>query len=75
MESVAFLFGCVSLEKKRSGELVKGGVMPIAMQLETIQQHAHGLSGGMEDYDRLLEPEGDARILLLGEATHGTHEF
>jgi erythromycin esterase-like protein len=27
------------------------------------------------DYDRLLERIGDARFVLLGEETHGTHEF
>ena len=27
------------------------------------------------DYDRLLEFIGDARFVLLGEASHGTHEF
>src|SRR3954469_23923617 len=33
------------------------------------------LSGASDDYDNLLELIGDARIVLLGEATHGTHEF
>ena len=33
------------------------------------------LTGGSEDYDSLLERIGDARIVLLGEASHGTHEF
>jgi erythromycin esterase-like protein len=33
------------------------------------------LTGGSEDYDGLLELIGDARIVLLGEASHGTHEF
>lgn len=27
------------------------------------------------DYDPLLEAIGDARLVLLGEASHGTHEF
>jgi erythromycin esterase-like protein len=33
------------------------------------------LSGVAEDYDPLLERTRDARFVLLGEATHGTHEF
>lgn len=33
------------------------------------------LTGRDADYDRLLDRIGDARIVLLGEASHGTHEF
>lgn len=33
------------------------------------------LDGGATDYDALLRLVGDARVVLLGEATHGTHEF
>jgi erythromycin esterase-like protein len=33
------------------------------------------LSGAATDDDGLLELIGDARVVLLGEATHGTHEF
>jgi erythromycin esterase-like protein len=33
------------------------------------------LGGGGADYDALLDLVGDARFVLLGEATHGTHEF
>ena len=33
------------------------------------------LDGGAADYDALLRLVGDARVVLLGEATHGTHEF
>ena len=33
------------------------------------------LSGAAGDYDRLLERVGEAPIVLLGEASHGTHEF
>ena len=36
---------------------------------------AHLLQGAADDYDGLLELIGDARFVLLGEATHGTHEF
>ena len=36
---------------------------------------AHPLSGGAGDYDALMKLVGDARFVLLGEATHGTHEF
>src|SRR4051794_9231507 len=33
------------------------------------------LTGGSDDYDALLERIGDARFVLIGEASHGTHEF
>ncbi|MBZ9869405.1 erythromycin esterase family protein [Mesorhizobium sp. BR1-1-9] len=33
------------------------------------------LSGDARDYDQLLETIGEARFVLLGEASHGTHEF
>ena len=33
------------------------------------------LNGDDHDYDDLLDAVGDRSIVLLGEATHGTHEF
>jgi erythromycin esterase-like protein len=39
-------------------------------QLETQR-----LGGGESDYDGLLELIGGASVVLLGEASHGTHEF
>ena len=33
------------------------------------------LTGGSDDYDRLLERIGNARFVLIGEASHGTKEF
>lgn len=33
------------------------------------------LTDAAEDYDPLLDLIGDARFVLLGEASHGTHEF
>jgi erythromycin esterase-like protein/predicted phosphoribosyltransferase len=47
------------------------GVDPIAV----IRRHAVELSGDARDYDALLDAIGDARIVMIGEATHGTHEF
>jgi len=40
-----------------------------------VQQIAHPLKGTAADYDSLMALIGDARLVLLGEATHGTHEF
>jgi erythromycin esterase-like protein len=40
-----------------------------------IRAAALPLGGGAHDYDALLDLVGDARFVLLGEATHGTHEF
>jgi erythromycin esterase-like protein len=36
---------------------------------------ARPLTGGSDDYDALLERIGDRRFVLLGEGSHGTHEF
>ena len=36
---------------------------------------AVAITGATTDYDGLLELVGDRRLVLLGEATHGTHEF
>ena len=40
-----------------------------------IRREASPLTGAASDYDALLERIGDARLVLLGEASHGTHEF
>jgi len=42
---------------------------------EFVRELALPLSGAPNDYDELLDLIGDARIVLLGEASHGTHEF
>src|SRR5438067_2835350 len=42
---------------------------------EFVRELAQPLYRGLNDYDALLELIGDARIVLLGEASHGTHEF
>lgn len=40
-----------------------------------IREAAVPLHQAEGDYDRLLEWAGDARYVLIGEASHGTHEF
>ncbi|MDP9349521.1 MAG: erythromycin esterase family protein, partial [Gemmatimonadota bacterium] len=40
-----------------------------------IRRAAVPLTGHATDHDALMEMVGDARVVLLGEATHGTHEF
>jgi erythromycin esterase-like protein len=40
-----------------------------------VQEAAHPIEGTARDYDPLLSLIGEARFCLLGEATHGTHEF
>ncbi len=40
-----------------------------------VSERAHRLTGAAQDYDALLELIGNARFVLLGEASHGTHDF
>ena len=42
---------------------------------ELVREIAQPLSGGSDDYDALLALVGNARFVLIGEATHGTYEF
>ncbi len=42
---------------------------------DLVREAAHPLIGSSADYDHLLDFIGDARFVLLGEASHGTHEF
>jgi erythromycin esterase-like protein len=42
---------------------------------DTVRRAAHKLSGAAQDYDPLIGWVGTAHFVLLGEASHGTHEF
>jgi erythromycin esterase-like protein len=43
--------------------------------IDAIRREAHPLRGDPADYDPLIARIADARVVLLGEASHGTHEF
>ena len=36
---------------------------------------ARSITGEPDEYDALLSLVGDRRLVLIGEASHGTHEF
>ena len=43
--------------------------------IDALRRDIRPLHGDARDHDALLALIGDARYVLLGEATHGTHEF
>ncbi len=47
----------------------------VETDIAVLREAAWPLSGAEADHDRLLGEIGDARFVLLGEATHGSHEF
>ena len=51
----------VSLRCDRPEAIVRGAARP--------------LLGSSRDYDGLLEAVGESQVVLIGEASHGTHEF
>lgn len=48
---------------------------PNLPSLRLLQSAVHRLEGGKDDFDPLLDLAGEAGFVLLGEASHGTHEF
>ena len=43
--------------------------------INAIRRSAHPITGEATDFDPLLRVIGDSRFVLVGEASHGTHEF
>jgi erythromycin esterase-like protein len=48
--------------------------LPVPRVLQAIRREAHPLAS-LDDVQFLLDLVGDARFVLMGEATHGTQEF
>lgn len=42
---------------------------------DVVREAAHPLVGEVDDYDPLMNLIGEASLILIGEASHGTHEF
>jgi erythromycin esterase-like protein len=50
--------------------------MPVDSRLtDVIREKAVSLDGASGNFDQLLADIGDRRFVLMGEASHGTHEF
>ncbi len=43
--------------------------------VDLVSEKAEALVGSPNDFDSLIDFIGDARFVLIGEASHGTHEF
>lgn len=55
--------------------LFRRRAQPDERQVEAARAAAIPLGGGDDEFDELLRRIGNARFVLLGEASHGTHEF
>lgn len=42
---------------------------------DVVHEAARPLSGDIDDYNPLVDLIGNASLVLIGEASHGTHEF
>ncbi len=51
------------------------GRLPSRALLTELRERVRPSTDGQRDYDPLIEAAGSARFVLLGEASHGTHEF
>jgi len=48
--------------------------LTLSREAGIVAQAAHRISTAA-DYDRLIELAGEAQFVLIGEASHGTHDF
>src|SRR6202030_3943254 len=57
-----------------NSDTVQGQTADSAL-INALRETAYPLAGSARDYDPLMGRIGEARFALLGEASHGTHEF
>jgi erythromycin esterase-like protein/predicted phosphoribosyltransferase len=65
------------LARRGTSEKDEGAKGPTADSplIKALRETAYPLAGSARDYDPLMGRIGEARFALLGEASHGTHEF
>jgi len=69
--AVAVTYGCGSSAGSRTGD----PTAPSDTVAAAVSETATPVTGSPTDYDALMALVGDARVVLLGESTHGTHEY
>src|ERR1700716_3452581 len=65
------------LARRSTSEKTEVGQSPTADSalIKALAETSYPLAGSARDYDPLIGRIGEARFALLGEASHGTHEF
>lgn len=58
-----------------STPLITGTVHHSTEIVDALRMSAHRLSGSRHDLDGIVRAAAEHRVVLIGEATHGTHEF
>ena len=78
--SLLFILGLLAVPFTGSGQ--GGGAdsersdgMETAQLAAELRSVVYPLTGSADDFAPLMERIGDARVVLIGEASHGTHEF
>src|SRR5438270_77888 len=80
-EALERVIGAERTELARREQMYRQGRPPLdvtgktCVLIDAIAETAHPLVDSMEDLEPILELVGDARLVLIGEATHGTHDF
>ncbi|MGA1034549.1 MAG: hypothetical protein ACO3VI_04470, partial [Ilumatobacteraceae bacterium] len=57
------------------GTAIIGTVHHRAELIEALRSSAGRLTGSRHELDAIVEAAAQRRVVLIGEATHGTHEF
>jgi erythromycin esterase-like protein len=66
--------GTAALGRSNSVQIDKAAKVPPSL-VETVRQHAVPLSNGPSALAGLVDMAANASFVLIGEASHGTHEF